>query len=98
MQETRKREIRIKADSFRANCKIGRYGIIDLFKDKDTARIASVRSSRHYFLDYAMENDAIYTHYGWSPQAESDIASYRINNINGMLEYNNFFKKSIIIF
>ena len=33
MQETRKREIRIKADSFRANCKIGRYGIIDLFKE-----------------------------------------------------------------
>lgn len=33
MQESRKREIRIKADSFRANCKIGRYGIIDLFKE-----------------------------------------------------------------
>ena len=33
MQDTRKREIRIKADSFRANCKIGRYGIIDLFKE-----------------------------------------------------------------
>lgn len=33
MQESRKREIRIKADSFRENCKIGRYGIIDLFKD-----------------------------------------------------------------
>lgn len=33
MQETRKREIRIKADSFRANCKTGKYGIIDLFKE-----------------------------------------------------------------
>lgn len=33
MQDTRKREIRIKADSFRANCKVGRYGIIDLFKE-----------------------------------------------------------------
>lgn len=33
MQENRKREIRIKADSFRANCKISRYGIIDLFKE-----------------------------------------------------------------
>lgn len=28
-----KREIRKKADSFRANCKIGKYGIIDLFKE-----------------------------------------------------------------
>lgn len=33
MQETRKREIRIKADSFRVKCKISRYGIIDLFKE-----------------------------------------------------------------
>lgn len=33
MLDNRKREIRIKADIFRANCKIGRYGIIDLFKE-----------------------------------------------------------------
>lgn len=33
MKESRKREIRIKADSFRGKCKIGRYGIIDLFKE-----------------------------------------------------------------
>lgn len=33
MQDSRKREIRIKADSFRANCKTGGYGIIDLFRD-----------------------------------------------------------------
>jgi Zn-dependent peptidase ImmA (M78 family) len=33
MQDSRKREIRIKADSFRVNCKISRYGIIDLFKE-----------------------------------------------------------------
>ena len=35
MNDARKREIRIKADSFRVNCKIGRYGIIDLFKECD---------------------------------------------------------------
>lgn len=33
MLDSRKREIRIKADYFRANCKIGRYGIINLFKE-----------------------------------------------------------------
>lgn len=53
-----------------------------LFKGKDTQRIASVRSSRHYYLDYAMENDAIYAHIGWSPRAQSDISSLRINAIN----------------
>ena len=64
----------------------GETRMMALFKGKDTDKIGPVRSSRHYFLDYAMENDAIYTHYGWSPQAESDIGTYRINNINGISE------------
>ena len=33
-----------------------------LFLDQDTERIGSIRSARHYFLDYALENDAIYVH------------------------------------
>ncbi len=62
-----------------------------LFKDQDTARIGSVRSSRHYFLDYALENDAIYVHWGWSPQAQSDIKSLKINNINGLTYEGTYF-------
>lgn len=46
--------------------------------------IGPVRSSRHYFLDYAMEHDAIYIHFGWSPKAMSDIKTLKINNINGV--------------
>lgn len=57
-----------------------------IFKDKDTSRIGSVRSSRHYFLDYALENDAVYVHFGWSPQAQSDISSLGVNNINGLYD------------
>ena len=57
-----------------------------LFKDQTTARIGSVRSSRHYYLDYALENDAIYVHFGWSPQAQSDIRKLGVSNINGMAE------------
>lgn len=57
-----------------------------IFKDAETARIGSVRSSRHYFLDYALENDAIYVHFGWSPQAESDISSLGVNNVNGLYD------------
>lgn len=53
-----------------------------LFKDKNTARIASVRSSRHYYLDYVLENDALYAHIGWSPRAQSDISSLKIAAIN----------------
>lgn len=57
-----------------------------VFKDQDTARIGSVRSSRHYFLDYALENDAIYVHFGWSPQAQSDMSTLKVNNINGLYD------------
>ena len=49
-------------------------------------KIGPVRSSRHYYLDYALENDAIYVHYGWSPQAEADIKTLKVNNINGITE------------
>ena len=57
-----------------------------VFKDKYTATIGTVRSSRHYLLDYAQENDAIYTHFGWSPQAEEDINNLDIDNVNGMVD------------
>ena len=55
-----------------------------LFKDKDTAKIGTIRSSRHYYLDYALENDAIYVHFGWSDQAKSDIKNLGIDNIDGI--------------
>lgn len=64
----------------------GETRLMALFKDVDVDKIGPVRSARHYFLDYAMENDAIYTHFGWSPQAQSDITTYGINNINGITE------------
>jgi len=47
--------------------------------------IGPVRSSRHYFLDYALEYDAVYTHFGWSVYAKNDIAKLKINNINGLI-------------
>lgn len=59
--------------------------LMALFKDTDVDMIGPVRSSRHYFLDYALENDAIYAHLGWSPQAQSDISSLGVNNLNGQV-------------
>ena len=64
----------------------GETRLMALFKGVNVENIGPVRSSRHYFIDYAMENDAIYTHFGWSPQAQSDIKKYSINNINGIAE------------
>ena len=64
----------------------GETRLMALFKGVNLDEIGPVRSSRHYFLDYALENDAIYTHYGWSPQAQSDISTLKVNNINGITE------------
>lgn len=62
----------------------GATRLMALFKGTDLDVVGPVRSSRHYFLDYALENDSIYVHYGWSPQAKSDITTYSVNNINGI--------------
>lgn len=56
-----------------------------LFKDYSLEKIGPVRSSRHYFLDYALEHDAVYCHAGWSPQASRDISALGVNNINGIM-------------
>lgn len=64
----------------------GETRLMALFKGVDVDKIGPVRSARHYFIDYAMENDAIYTHFGQSPQAQSDIKKYNINDINGISE------------
>ncbi len=60
--------------------------IMAIYKDVDTSVIGPVRSSRHYFLDYALENDAIYAHYGWSTYAQNDIEALSVDNINGLYD------------
>lgn len=57
-----------------------------LFKEPELEKVGPIRSSRHYFLDYAMENDARYVHAGFSDKAAADIKSLGINNINGLYE------------
>lgn len=51
----------------------------------DDLVVGPVRSVRHYFLDYMNENDAICSHLGQSPQAESDINIYKMDDINGQV-------------
>lgn len=68
---------------------ITRY--LALFKDKTPEIVGSVRSARHYYLDYVLENDAYYVHWGWSPQAQEDIRTLGVNNINGIYESSPYF-------
>ena len=58
---------------------ITRY--LALYLDQTTERIGSIRSARHYYLDYALENDAIYVHHGYSPQAQSDWSKLGVDRI-----------------
>lgn len=60
--------------------------MMPVFKGVDIDEIGPVRSARHYFLDYALENDAIYIHYGGSPQALSDIDKLDVTAINGIYQ------------
>jgi hypothetical protein len=63
----------------------GSTRFLALFDDYKIEKVGPVRSARHYFLDYALEHDAIYCHCGWSPKAQSDIPALGIKNINGIL-------------
>ena len=60
-----------------------------LFKNVDISEndvsVGPIRSARHYFIDYAMENDAIYCHLGQSPQAENYVKNYNVTDINGQI-------------
>ena len=62
----------------------GQTRLMAIFKDQTTAQIGPVRSARHYFLDYALEHDALYMHFGGSPQARTDIRRLNVDDINGM--------------
>lgn len=57
-----------------------------LFLGETVDEIGPVRSARPYFLDYAMEYDGIYIHYGASPQGYIDLKQLKINAINGMYD------------
>ncbi|GHU50266.1 putative lipoprotein YerB [Clostridia bacterium] len=58
--------------------------IIAVFKDFDSPKIGTVRSARDYFITLAGDTDAIFVHFGGSPQAYSDIKSKKTDNLDGM--------------
>lgn len=61
--------------------------LMALYKDApDNLTIGTVRSARHNFIDYALEADAIFIHYGWSHYAEDQEKSGIINYINGLFD------------
>lgn len=47
-------------------------------------KIGSVRSCRHYFIYFAREFDALYSHYGQAVYAEPILAREDVHNLSGM--------------
>lgn len=61
--------------------------LMALYKDvEEDFTIGTIRSSRHNFIDYALESDAIFIHYGWSHYAQDDEKKGSINFINGLFD------------
>ena len=61
--------------------------LMAVFKDQDNERIGTVRSARIYYLDYALENDAIYVHIGGSKEALKDIKTLSIPDLQSEVTF-----------
>ncbi len=56
-----------------------------VYKNEDIDTIGPVRSARPCFVDYALENDSIFIHYGGSQRAKDDIKKLSIQDVDGLV-------------
>ena len=52
-----------------------------VYKNEEIDTIGPVRSARPCFVDYALENDSIFVHYGGSQRAKDDIKKLGIQDV-----------------
>jgi hypothetical protein len=62
----------------------GATRLMPIFWNSAPEMIGPVRSARDYFIDYAVEYDAIYVHFGGSPAAYKYIKKLKWNDIDGI--------------
>lgn len=55
-----------------------------IYHHNHTDKIGPVRSARPYFIDKALEFNAVYVHCGGSPQALKDLVSLKVNTLNDL--------------
>ena len=73
---------------YEAQVESGITRLMAVFQDVDNIeKIGSIRSARHYYIDFANDNDAIYVHYGQSKYALSRIEDDNIMTIHGLSGY-----------
>lgn len=69
--------------------------LMAIIEDYDNIpRIGSVRSCRDYFLFYANEYDAIYSHYGQAVYALQYLDQHLIDNLNGLTLGNAYYRST----
>ena len=56
-----------------------------VFQNVDIDTIGPVRSARPVFIDYALENDSIYVHFGGSDRALDDVKKLKMENVSGLV-------------
>ncbi len=59
---------------------------------KNLPYVGPIRSSRHYYVDFALPYNAVYLHFGGSPAGYDRIKSTGINNIDGMSYSRDFYQ------
>ena len=64
----------------------GTTRLVAIFKDFNAERIGPVRSARSYFVDFAIDHDAIFVHHGGSPASYNDLRGMNIDRLDGMVE------------
>ena len=55
-----------------------------IYHHSHTDKIGPVRSARPYFIDKALEFNAVYVHCGGSPQALKDLVTLKVNTLNDL--------------
>ncbi len=63
-----------------------------IFAGKTPATVGPVRSARPYFVDWALEYNALYAHAGGSPQALADITNYDVFDLNQFYNSQYFYR------
>ncbi|MDF2591287.1 MAG: hypothetical protein K0S75_753 [Clostridia bacterium] len=63
-----------------------------IYHHQSSDKIGPVRSARSYYIDKAMEFNAVYVHCGGSPEALGDIQTLKIDSLNELKGESNFWR------
>jgi hypothetical protein len=68
--------------------------LVGIFQDyAGLTKLGPVRSARDYFVDFALDHDAIFIHHGGSPSGYSKLRSLRVSRLDGMTYEGVYFRR-----